>query len=82
MSRAPDTQLPDWLMSRAYRCDVCEDVAGQLELQFFRGFDDVTLIVDGIMGQTTTWLSPSNAVLLEQALKRGNPSALFEINDE
>ena len=82
MSRAPDTQLPDWLTSRAYRCDICEDDAGQLELQFFRAFDDVTLIIDGIVGQTTTWLSPSNAARLEQALKGGSPRALFEIDEE
>ena len=82
VSRAPDTQLPDWLTSRAYRCDVCGDDAGQVVLQFFRGYDDVTVVVDGLIGQMTTWLSPPKIAPVETALAGGTPLALYELDRE
>src|SRR5512138_3860527 len=82
MSHAPETQLPDQVSSRAYVCEACGDVAGQLMLEFFRKHDDVTLVIDGITGQTSTWLSQEQAQRLGEIIKSGQPRPLFDWNGE
>jgi hypothetical protein len=63
-------------------CPACGDVAGQLVLQFFHLYGDVTLVIDGVVGQTTTWLSQEQARWLEEILKSGQARPLFDWNDE